>query len=252
MAHKVLNIKHLLLFGLMLQLVACGAPEVRTPAPTLHPIKVIFPPALTSWANKFTICATTEPLVGLYFIESTIPSTQVSNDEVVLELGNPSQIDPSSFLSQLGLEQIAVIVNQENDISHISMNMLQSIFSGQLASWDTSSNQPIAVWVLQDGDPIRSVIDSVLMQSISLTSDAMLAPDAVAMLEAVAGDPNAIGYLPNSILSSGDPTLISKVKTIQLDETLEEDLNQPVIAITQNEPQGILRELLTCVENLSP
>ena len=80
----------------------------------------------------------------------------------------------------------------------------------------------------------------------------MLAPDSVAMLEAVAGDPNAIGYLPGSFLASGDETLVNKVKTIQLDEALETDLLQPILALTQNEPSGLMRELLICVQNLSP
>ena len=80
----------------------------------------------------------------------------------------------------------------------------------------------------------------------------MLAPDSLAMLEAVAGDPNAIGYLPVSILSSGDPELVSKIKTIQLDKALEENLLQPVIVLTQNEPGVLMRELLVCVQNLSP
>ena len=218
MAHKILNIKHFLLFGLMLQLVACGVPEVRTPAPTPQAIHLIYPPALTRWADKFTACSTMEPLVGLYFIESTIPSTQISTDEIVLELGNPSQFDLSPFVSQIGLEQIAVVVNQDNDLSQLSINMLQSIYSGQLSFWENSSGQPIVVWVLPDGDPVRTVIDRSILQSNPLTTEAMLAPDPVAMLEAVAGDPNAIGYLPGSVLASGDPTLVNKVKTIQLDK----------------------------------
>jgi ABC-type phosphate transport system substrate-binding protein len=170
----------------------------------------------------------------------------------VLELGNPSQTDASTFLSQLGFEQIAVVVNQDNDLSQLSINMLQSIYSGQLSFWENSPGKPIVVWVLPGGDPVRTLIDSALMQSISLTSEAMLAPDPVAMLEAVAGDPNAIGYLPGSFLDIGDPTLVSKVKTMQLDETLEEEINQPVIAVTQNEPRGLMRDLLICVQNFIP
>jgi hypothetical protein len=252
MAHKILNIKYLLFFGLMLQLVACGVPEVRTPAPTPLAIKLIYPPALTPWADKFTACSSVQPLVGIYFIESTIPSTQISTNEIVLELGNPGQIDPSPFLSQLGAEQIAVVVNQDNDLSQLPINMLQSIYSSQFSFWENSSGKPIVVWVLPDGDPVRTAFDSSLMQSTSVTSEAMLAPDPVAMLDSVARDPNAIGYLPGSILITCDPTLVSKVKTIQLDEALEEDLNQPVIALTKDEPQGLMRELLVCVQNFIP
>ena len=109
MAHKILNIKHFLLFSLMLQLAACGMPEMRTPAPTPQAIHVIYPPSLTRWADKFTACATKEPLVGVYFIESTIPSTQITSDEILLELGRPTEFDLSPSVSQIGLEQIAVV-----------------------------------------------------------------------------------------------------------------------------------------------
>jgi len=68
------------------------------------------------------------------------------------------------------------------------------------------------------------------------------------MLEAVAADPAAIGYLPESVLTSAEPSLAHKVKIIQLDEVLTNALTQPVIAITEEEPQGLTRELIACLQ----
>jgi hypothetical protein len=90
------------------------------------------------------------------------------------------------------------------------------------------------------------------MQSGSLTSEAMLAPDPEAMLEAISSDANAIGYVPNLLLSTSDPSLAAKVKKLQVDTSLREKVNQPVIAVTQGEPEGLIRELLVCVQGVIP
>ena len=80
----------------------------------------------------------------------------------------------------------------------------------------------------------------------------MLAPDPQAMLEAIAGNINAIGYIPGSFLTSGDPTLTSNINIIQVDKPLEDALHQPVIAVTRSEPQGLMRSLLVCLQNRIP
>ncbi len=106
--------------------------------------------------------------------------------------------------------------------------------------------------MLPDGDPTRISFDQAVIAYQSLTSEAMLAPDPQAMLEAIAGDINAIGYLPESILSSADPTLVENIKIVQLDKSLDEALHQHVIAVTRNEPQGRMRDLLVCLQNKVP
>jgi len=244
--------KHLLLLGLILLLAACGVPEESTPAPTPEAIQVVYPAALKPWADKFAGCASTNPLVALYFNQSPGVDTNIDPNNVVLELGEPTQNEGISYLSQVGLEQIALIVNQDNNLSKLSSDTFQSIYSGQTQSWDGDSGQRIQVWVLPNGDPVRMYLDSAVLDSYPLTSEAHLAPDPEAMLEAISRDTNAIGYLPGSFLTSGDPALVSKVKNIQLDASLKEELNQPIVAMTQTEPSGLMRELLVCVQAAIP
>lgn len=244
--------KQLLLFGLIVLLAACGSPEASTPAPTPEAIHVLYPAALKPWADKLAGCASANPMIALYFTQSPTLDTNIFADEVVLELGDPSQKGVTSYLSQVGWEQIVVVVNQGNDLSQLSTSKLQSIYSSQTSIWENGSGKPIQVWVLPNGDPTRTIFDHAVLPSRSLTSEAMLAPDPGAMLEAVSEDANAIGYLPVSVLTSNNQTLDGKVKIIRLDESLVEQLRQPVIAITQREPQGLLRELLVCLQTTAP
>ncbi|OGO12057.1 MAG: hypothetical protein A2Y53_09285 [Chloroflexi bacterium RBG_16_47_49] len=240
--------KQLLLFGLTFILTACGVPELSTPASTPQAIHVIYPAALKPWADKLATCASGNPQTALYFTQSPTSGTTIADDELVLVLGEASLEDVTLYLSQVGKERLLVVVNQDNSLSQLTTSQLRSIFSGQTTSWGNGSGQLIQVWVFPNGDPVRMIFDQVILASQSLTSNAMLAPDPVAMLEAIARDVNAMGYLPGSVLTSSDPTLAGKVKLIQLDDSLEEELYQPVIAITKNEPQGLQRELLVCLQ----
>jgi len=216
--------KHLLLLGLILALTACSVPKESTPAPTPEAIQIVFPADLKPWADKFAECASTNPLVALYFNHSPSVDTYNNPNNVVLDLGEPTPKEGASFLSQIGSEQIAVIVNQDNDLSQLTSDMLQSFYSEQTQRWDGTSVQRIQVWVLPNGDPVRKYFDIAVLHSSPLTSEALLAPDPEAMLEAISRDGNAIGYLPGSFLTSIDPDLASKVKNIKVDTTLQEKL----------------------------
>ena len=106
--------------------------------------------------------------------------------------------------------------------------------------------------MLPEGEPTRHIFDLAVMQNQLTSTEAMLAPDPGAMLEAVSQDRYAIGYLPGSFLTAGEPSFTGKVKIIQLESSLEDLLRQPVVAITQGEPEGLLRSLLVCLEAKSP
>jgi len=74
------------------------------------------------------------------------------------------------------------------------------------------------------------------------SSQAWLAPDAAAMLESIAQDPAAIGVLPRAWLSAA-------VKPVEIDQDLGELLLQPVLALAEEEPGGIVREFLACLQS---
>lgn len=244
--------KRSLLFGLVLFLSACGTPGVSTPAPTPLAIKVIYPGVLQRWADKLAYCAANNPLIALYSIQSDTLDTDLLNNDIYLGFGETNQ-DISGFKSfQVGWEQVVVVVNKDNQLSELSIDDLKSVFSGQSSKWENAYNQPIQVWVMPDGDPIRTIFDNAVMRAQPISSEAMLAPDPGAMLESISSQVAAIGYLPRSILSSADSAFTSKVKILQLESSLEAELHQPVIAITKNDPEGLLRVLLVCLQSATP
>jgi phosphate transport system substrate-binding protein len=244
--------KYLLLFGLVLFLTACGMAYESTPAPTPEAIKIIYPPALQAWADSLASCADKNPQVALYFIQPDSSHAGIQPNDIVLEFGNPVINSDVTYLFQVGWDQVVVVVNQENSVTQLSTDELKSIFSGQALLSKNASGQFTQVWVLPEDEPTRRIFDQAVMQEQSLTTEAFLAPDPVAMLQAIAQNIETIGYLPESFLTMNTSSTAGKVKIVQLDSALNADLRRPVVAITQSEPQGFLRDLLVCLEANSP
>jgi hypothetical protein len=244
--------KKLLLLGVALLLTACGTPDVSTPGPTPQAIEVVYPVAIKPWADKLAECAATNPSIALYFTQSLKAGTSFDIQKVILRWGQPGQEDESSYISQVGWEQLIVVVNHDNAVANLSTSELRSIFSGQTTQWDDNSAEQLQVWVLPVGDPSRVIFDQSVMASSPLTTEARLAPDPQAMLEAISSDVNSIGFLPEKQYLLGNPTTTSKVKLVQLEEILKDKFRQPVLAITPSEPQGAVRELLVCLQARLP
>jgi hypothetical protein len=240
--------KRFMLVSLVLLLSACGTPELATPLPTPESIRVVYPLALEPWADGIAGCANGNPIVAVYYLQASNQNmNEIAANEIVLALGEPLDLPSNGYLSQVGRERIVVIVNQENETNRLSSSQLLSIYSGELSRWGEWNGKSIKVWVLPAMDPVRATFDQIVLSLTALTTHAMLAPHPAAMLEAVADEPEAIGYLPVSFLSSADTNLLTRVKTVQLDAGYSDKWEQPVIAITHGEPQGQMRELLVCL-----
>ena len=240
------------LLSLIFLLSACGAPPVSTPGPTAQAIGVTYPPALQPWADKLSGCAADNPRVALYFNPSNTPDASILANDIVLELGQPAANEAVGHLSQVGSEQIVVIVNKANPLEQLSNDEVGLIYAGQLSTWTDGSGQPIQVWVLPEGDPVRRIFDQAILHTQPLTSQAILAPDPTAMLEAVSKNPNSIGYLPASFLNTSGSVNPGDVHFVELEQSTETALNQPVVALTQGEPVGLLRNLLVCLQAETP
>jgi DNA-binding transcriptional LysR family regulator len=244
--------KHLLMLGMAFILAACGSPAVATPAPTPEAIQITYPASLQKWMDNLAKCAADYPQLALYVNPADQWSGNLSKAEAILEFAQLNTETSGFYLTQLGWEQLVVVVNQENTLSKLSTSQLMAIFSGQTSRWPGASGQPVQIWVLPQGDSLRTIFDNIVMVGRSITGEAMLAPDTAAMLEAVSENANSIGYLPASWITAGDSDISGKVKIVQLEDSLVNELHQPVVAVTQKEPAGLMRQILVCLTSRAP
>ena len=215
--------------------------QATSPAPTLQPLVIGITPALEPARPALHACSVFHPEVAL-IVKEVPASGPTQGTDITLRLGAPTS--GIRFAAALENEQVAVILNQKNPVRSLSGGELRDLFSGRIQTWSEAGgmDQQVQVWVYPSGDDVRQVFDAAILKGKSLSSRARLAADPAAMLKGISEDPHAIGYLPHAWLDS-------KVTALSLDQAIENQLDQPILALSSSEPQGVLRDFLACLQN---
>ena len=211
---------------------ACAPLTVETPPPAPQAIRVAYSPTLRPWADALHACAGQTPEMALVTEEVSPAAPDFEEADLTLWFGEPPQGFAGAAFS-LGVDEIVIITGADLNFSPVTPAQLQEIYTGA-----ASGLQP---WTYPEGSDLRSIFDEAVLAGASPSPDVMLAPSPAAMLEAVAADPQAVGYVPKSWLAAD-------VQTAASDSALREMLAQPVLALTAAEPQGTLRDFLACLQ----
>lgn len=231
-------------------LAACGTPPIATPPPTPQPVFLAYPPELRPYADTLAACARQYPDIALYLEEAVVILAPDQQTSLFLVADSPPAALTAWNATLLASDSLVVIVNRQNALGSLSASELRAIWSGKLVTWASLADNAgeIQVWTYPAGSKLRSIFDSAVMAGELTSSQAWLAPDPQAVLEAVSANPNAIGYLPASWLDKAAPKLADAVQRLRLPVELDENLHQQVLALTEVEPQGALRTLLLCFQ----
>ncbi len=237
-------------------LLAGCQPLTATVLPTPQIIRVQLTTELTAWEPSLQNCAERLPGIGLVVNVISAGQIDLSAADFTLRLGLPSgqdQMTPAPYPPiEIGMEKVMVIVNPDNPVSALSPAQIEAIYSGQIAKWDgfepmtqntpaLTANPPIKVWTYPSGDDVRLVFDQAFLPDSSYTSQVYIAPDGSAMRNAIAQDPDSIGFILASQVDSS-------VRTVTLDGTPSSKLEQPVLALSTKAPQGQVKQLLLCLQ----
>lgn len=98
----------------------------------------------------------------------------------------------------IGRDGIGIIVHPENPLQNLSVSQVQSILNGQVTDWselDPAAERPIQVVSDALGSTAYSIVCDTLLLGDSLTGSAITASDAADVVEHVAKDPGAIGFV---------------------------------------------------------
>jgi hypothetical protein len=222
-------------------LVSCAQPILRELPPAPEIVTVAITPALRPVRAAVQTCAGTHPDLAISIQEISPLHPQISEFDLFIQLGEPQELPP--FAAPLALERVLLIVNASNPLDGLPEEDLKAIFSGEITRWSDIGGpfRPIQVWVYPESDETRAAFDQAFMENARLPNQAMLAPDAAAMLEAVSGDIHAIGYLPGAWL---DET----VREVELDPQLSARLQIPLLALAPAQPSGAAGRLLYCLQ----
>jgi ABC-type phosphate transport system substrate-binding protein len=199
-------------------------------------------PALQPLAETYRGCVEEMENTGLVLLDTHAASIDLKQAGIGLRWGPGSAFTGQAFV--VGQEALVIIVHPQNPLTSIDLSSLQAIFLGTQRNWPQSEPPAeIQPWVSLNGDDVQDVFQAVILAGQAPSARVVSqAPDPAAMREAVAANPEAIGFLPRRWLDTS-------VKAISIDGLDPALLQQPVLAVSQTEPQGADKSWLLCVQD---
>jgi phosphate transport system substrate-binding protein len=184
-------------------------------------------------------CAWENQHISLLAEELPAQALDLQKADLVIRLGEPRSMP--AFSAPLGWDDLVLVVHPANPLTVINSGQIRQIFTGNVQQW-IDSEETIQVWDYPAGNELQEIFHSALSVGEARYSLAHLAPNPAAMLEAIGGDPTAIGYIPRSWLSPA-------VKEVTIEGQISESLHQPVLALADKEPGGAVRDFLACLQS---
>jgi hypothetical protein len=229
------------LFVFLFGFVSCGRIPTEEPRPTPQVVHIALTPALSPWQEALHLCARAHPELALLVDRTPAMHLFDRQADIYLRMGEFAQWDGRR--AQLAFESISVIIHPTNPVTKLTQDDLQNIFSGSFMTWERlgGADLIVSVWIYPEGEESREIFDDTILRGRRVSTLARLAPDPEDLLEAVANDPGAIGYLPRSWITM-------EVKEVQLDGELRRKLKSPLLAYIKNEPEEPTLSLLTCLQ----
>jgi hypothetical protein len=209
-----------LVFGL---LTACATP---TPQPTSKLVNVYVTDAAYPWVSGLYDCAP-----GTAAINLSDPQAA----DVILRLGAPDHLSTPAY--QISAEDVLVIAHPGSGVDSLTLDQVRSLFLGQAADWkEVGGNDiPVQVWTFSPAEDVQQVFSEAVLNRQPVSSLARLATSAHEMLKSVGTNPGSIGLLTRRLLEGE----VKSIYTVA---------NAPVLAITKSEPQGVSRDLISCLQ----
>lgn len=228
-----------LLCWLASTLEACTGTQELLIVPSPVPIRVALPPSLEPVRAALTACARNQS--GLALLVETQPSAFIDLSEVELALWLGDMPEFAGFAAPLAQEQIVLIVNSHNPLLNLGLPTLEKILSGQIATWQQIGipyDGEITLWIYPQENEIQMTIESMVLLDNKISPSAFIAADPEILLKKVENERSAIGFLPAAWLTPS-------VKAVEIEGV---SINLPVLALSEDEPQGMVRQLLACLQ----
>jgi phosphate transport system substrate-binding protein len=118
----------------------------------------------------------------------------------------------------LGLDGIAVIVNSSNRLGQLDKDKIRRIFTGEVSNWSQvgSFQGPINVYARDDSSGTYDTFKNLVLNGKALTPAAQRIEDSQELSDAVAKDPNGIGFIGLPFIQNAKPVAVSERGTLPL------------------------------------
>lgn len=191
-----------------------------TSAPQITPqvVTVYSTSAATPWLGDVYSCAESFAVISRVDDSSTA--------DITLRIGEPDFL--IGFAYQIDEEEILIVTHRQSPVQNLTLDEAQNLFAGL---GDPSAQ----LWVYDSAEDVFGAFDQFVMKGRNVSSSANIAFTPQQMSDVMNGEANAVGILPRH-WKAGDVREVYSVGTV------------PVLAITQNEPQGVVIQIIGCLQ----
>lgn len=193
---------------------SAGTPQVSTP----DVVSVYASYAAEPWLYELYECAQASPILSRV--------DDASSADILLRVGEPDVL--SDFAYQIDTEEIQIVTHRQSPLNNMSIDEVQALFAGQ-------GDPSMQLWVYGSEEDVQEVFDQLVMEGRPVASSANIAATPEQMATLLINEANTVGILPRH-WKVGDSRFIYTIPKI------------PVLAITQSEPQGDVKDLIACLQ----
>lgn len=144
-------------------------------------------------------------------------SRKIKPDEAAKLTSLGDMLSPASE-HVLGLDGIAVIVSSSNSVDRLDKDQIMRIFTGDITDWSKvgGSQGAIKVYARDDKSGTYDTFKTLVLAGKPLAPGAQRFEDSKALSEAVAADPNGIGFIGLPYILSAKAIAVSDKGTVPL------------------------------------
>jgi undecaprenyl-diphosphatase len=221
-------------------------------------INIAYTPAMEWTVPTMSSCTGVIGNSGLVTHELPTSAMGTANADLIFRWGAPDALDKSA--TQIGTEELIVVVNNTNPLRQLTAKVSRNLFSGRYDTWGdlyqacpdcfqknydgAINSNTISLGFYAKDEDIQELFLTVIMSERPVAnSAALLVPDPAAMVQFLQSDQAGIGFIPAHSMDTG----LREIALVDYDPAL---LQQPILVLSNSTPSGNSRELLLCMQNM--
>jgi len=206
--------KKLFILFLLSSFISSCTPVTQTPQTEI--VSVYATSAAQPWLTELYTCADNS---------SVILNLAADDPDIFLRVGEPEII--ISPVYQIDEEEILIVTNRESAVQNLTLSEAQELFA--------QGNDSAKVWVYASDADVQIVFDQLVMKGRTVTTFAGLVTSPQQMSDLINAEKDVVGILPKHWMT-GNVREVLSAGTV------------PVLVITKEEPQGAVKELISCLQ----
>ncbi|AUB55733.1 phosphate-binding protein [Methanobacterium subterraneum] len=154
---------------------------------------------------------------------------------------------------EIGKDGIAIIANKNNAVNGLTMDQVKGILSGNITNWKEvgGADAKINVIVREEGSGTRDAVQEIVLgktsngTKVAFVKKAIVQSSTEAVQQAVAQDPNAVGFISFAAVKDAKALQINNVEPTEatiLDGTYK--IQRPFIFLVKGDATGAVKAFI--------